>query len=36
MPAESKGRAGRVGCKMRVTLGLPVAAVMNCADNTGN
>ena len=31
----NKGRAGRVGCKMRVTLGLNVAALINCADNTG-
>ena len=31
----NKGRAGRVGAKMRVTLGLPVAALINCADNSG-
>ncbi len=30
-----KGRGGAVGTKFRMTLGLPVAAVMNCADNTG-
>ena len=31
----NKGRAGRVGTKLRVSLGLNVAAVMNCADNSG-
>jgi ribosomal protein L14 len=31
----NKGRAGRVGTKLRVSLGLPVAALINCADNTG-
>ncbi len=31
----NKGRAGRVGSKLRVTLGLNVAALINCADNTG-
>jgi large subunit ribosomal protein L23e len=31
----NKGRAGRVGSKMRVSLGLPVAATINCADNSG-
>ena len=35
MSSAEKGRAGRVGSKMRVTLGLNVAALMNCADNTG-
>mmetsp|Transcript_34882 Transcript_34882/g.96263 ORF Transcript_34882/g.96263 Transcript_34882/m.96263 type:complete len:140 (+) Transcript_34882:16-435(+) len=30
-----KGRGGAVGTKFRVTVGLPVAAVLNCADNTG-
>jgi large subunit ribosomal protein L23e len=29
------GRAGATGTKFRISLGLPVAAVMNCADNTG-
>lgn len=29
------GRGGAVGTKFRVTVGLPVAAVINCADNTG-
>ena len=29
------GRAGSTGTKFRITLGLPVAAVMNCADNSG-
>ena len=28
-------RGGACGNKFRMTLGLPVAAVMNCADNTG-
>lgn len=31
----NKGRAGRVGAKLRVSLGLNVAALLNCADNTG-
>jgi large subunit ribosomal protein L23e len=30
-----KGRGGAVGLKFRTTLGLPVAAVVNCCDNTG-
>lgn len=30
----TKGR-GTVGSKFKTTCGLPVAAVMNCADNTG-
>mmetsp|Transcript_15713 Transcript_15713/g.15849 ORF Transcript_15713/g.15849 Transcript_15713/m.15849 type:complete len:141 (-) Transcript_15713:229-651(-) len=29
------GRGGAVGTKFRMSLGLPVAAVCNCADNTG-
>ena len=29
------GASGRVGVKLRVTLGLPVAAIINCADNSG-
>ena len=30
-----RGRGGTSGNKFRITLGLPVAAVMNCADNSG-
>jgi large subunit ribosomal protein L23e len=30
-----KGRGGASGNKLRVTLGLPVAARIACADNTG-
>ena len=26
---------GKVGVKLRVTSGLPVAATLNCADNSG-
>lgn len=33
--AVPRGRAGAAGSKLRMTLGLPVAALMNCADNTG-
>lgn len=33
--AIPRGRAGASGSKFRMTLGLPVAALMNCADNTG-
>jgi len=29
------GRKGASGAKFRISLGLPVGAVMNCADNTG-
>ena len=32
---SKRGRSGATGIKMRVTLALPVAARMNCADNTG-
>merc|ERR1712166_1504858 len=32
---SKRGRGGATGNKFRVTLGLPVAAVMNCADNSG-
>lgn len=32
---SKRGRGGASGSKFRVALGLPVAAVMNCADNTG-
>lgn len=31
----SKAAAGRVGVKLRVTTCLPVAATLNCADNSG-
>eukprot|EP00744_Colponema_vietnamica_P000154 GILI01000286.1.p1 GENE.GILI01000286.1~~GILI01000286.1.p1 ORF type:complete len:141 (+),score=41.28 GILI01000286.1:52-474(+) len=30
-----RGRGGSAGNKLRMTLGLPVGAVVNCADNTG-
>ncbi|KAK9810522.1 hypothetical protein WJX72_012109 [[Myrmecia] bisecta] len=33
--ASKRGRGGAAGNKFRMSLGLPVAAVMNCADNTG-
>ena len=29
------GRGGSAGAKFRIALGLPVGAVINCADNTG-
>lgn len=29
------GRGGSAGGKFRIALGLPVGAVMNCADNSG-
>eukprot|EP00941_MAST-03F_sp_MAST-3F-sp1_P004689 g4689.t1 len=32
---SKRGRGGAAGNKYRVTLGLPVGAVMNCADNSG-
>merc|ERR1711985_182921 len=32
---STRARGGACGNKFRMTLGLPVAAVMNCADNTG-
>eukprot|EP00658_Telonema_sp_P-2_P070217 TRINITY_DN597_c0_g1_i2.p1 TRINITY_DN597_c0_g1~~TRINITY_DN597_c0_g1_i2.p1 ORF type:complete len:159 (+),score=48.16 TRINITY_DN597_c0_g1_i2:77-553(+) len=32
---SKRGRGGAQGNKFRMTLGLPVAAVMNCADNSG-
>ncbi|CAB1097148.1 unnamed protein product [Ectocarpus sp. 6 AP-2014] len=32
---SKRGRAGAQGNKYRMTLGLPVAAVMNCCDNSG-
>lgn len=31
----SPGRGGSSGGKFRISLGLPVGAVINCADNTG-
>ncbi len=34
-PPLFSGRAGAQGNKYRMTLGLPVAAVMNCCDNSG-
>eukprot|EP01126_Amoeba_proteus_P003695 TRINITY_DN1122_c0_g2_i4.p1 TRINITY_DN1122_c0_g2~~TRINITY_DN1122_c0_g2_i4.p1 ORF type:complete len:142 (+),score=18.54 TRINITY_DN1122_c0_g2_i4:231-656(+) len=33
--ATKRGRGGTSGSKFRMSLGLPVGAVMNCADNTG-
>ena len=30
------GRGGSAGGKFRISLALPVGAVINCADNTGN
>ncbi|EXX60183.1 ribosomal 60S subunit protein L23B [Rhizophagus irregularis DAOM 197198w] len=32
---SKRGRGGASGNKFRMTLGLPVGAVMNCADNSG-
>jgi large subunit ribosomal protein L23e len=32
---SKRGRSGMQGNKFRTTLGLPVGAVMNCADNSG-
>ncbi|KAL8161959.1 hypothetical protein V2J09_013448 [Rumex salicifolius] len=32
---SKRGRGGSAGNKFRMSLGLPVAAVVNCADNTG-
>ena len=32
---SKRGRGGASGNKYRMALGLPVGAVMNCADNTG-
>jgi large subunit ribosomal protein L23e len=29
------GRGGQVGLKLRVSLGLPQGAIINCADNSG-
>ena len=33
--ASKRGRGGAAGNKFRMSLALPVGAVMNCADNTG-
>ncbi|KAJ1918250.1 60S ribosomal protein L23 [Mycoemilia scoparia] len=32
---SKRGRGGASGNKLRMTLGLPVGAVINCADNSG-
>merc|ERR1712126_101659 len=32
---SKRGRGGTSGGKFRISLGLPVGAIMNCADNTG-
>merc|ERR1719345_103269 len=32
---SKRGRGSRSGTKVKITNSLPVAAVMNCADNTG-
>ncbi|XP_030828824.1 60S ribosomal protein L23 [Strongylocentrotus purpuratus] len=32
---SKRGRGGSSGSKFRISLGLPVGAVINCADNTG-
>merc|ERR1712232_447755 len=32
---SKRGRGGRAGNKFKMSPGLPVAALMNCADNTG-
>ncbi|CAK9303934.1 unnamed protein product, partial [Gordionus sp. m RMFG-2023] len=32
---SKRGHAGSSGAKFRISLGLPVGAVINCADNTG-
>lgn len=31
-----RGRGGQTGTKLKMSLGLPVGALLNCADNTGN
>ena len=33
--ASKRGRGGSSGNKFRMSLGLPVGAILNCADNTG-
>jgi len=35
MAQAARKRGGSTGQKLAMTLGLPVGAVMNCADNTG-
>ncbi len=30
-----RGRGGQTGTKMKMALGLPTGALINCADNTG-
>ncbi|KAK2956915.1 putative 60S ribosomal protein L23 [Blattamonas nauphoetae] len=35
MGDKPRGRIGSTGNKMRMSLGLPTYAVLNCADNTG-
>merc|ERR1711922_119779 len=32
---SKRGRGGAVGAKFRMSLALPVGAIINCADNTG-
>ncbi|KAJ6092651.1 ribosomal protein L14b/L23e [Penicillium sp. IBT 16267x] len=32
---SKRGRGGAAGNKLKMTLGLPVGAVMNCCDNSG-
>ena len=32
---SKRGRGGTSGGKFHISMALPVAAVMNCADNTG-
>ena len=32
---SKRGRGGSSGAKFRISLGLPVGAVINCGDNTG-
>ena len=32
---SKRARGGRSGTKVKISCGLPVAATMNCADNTG-
>ncbi|XP_070836735.1 large ribosomal subunit protein uL14-like [Chaetodon trifascialis] len=34
--SDETGRGGSSGAKFRISLGLPVGAVINCADNTGS
>eukprot|EP01091_Cochliopodium_minus_P001131 TRINITY_DN10_c0_g1_i1.p1 TRINITY_DN10_c0_g1~~TRINITY_DN10_c0_g1_i1.p1 ORF type:complete len:143 (-),score=31.25 TRINITY_DN10_c0_g1_i1:128-556(-) len=35
MSGGKRGASGAGGAKFKIALGLPVAAIMNCADNTG-